>query len=90
MKNEIAALIKKVTLAQEINIKANALINRNAYEDFTRAELSMIASLAADASCVANRTAREKITEWETELAECMRMLDERKQPLYDTCQEEK
>lgn len=84
MKDEILGLVNKVKISQEINKRANAMIKNNHTEYFTTAELRMIAMLSATASIETNREARHKLVEWETELAECRQIFDNREQSIYE------
>ncbi len=83
MKDELTKLLNAVCICQEINKRANDYLVRNSYSDFTRVQLRTIAELSATRSIEANREARKKLAEWETELLECKQMFDNRTQPLY-------
>lgn len=83
MKDELTRLFNIVTICQEINKQAQSLLVTNRHSDFTLGQLRMIAELSAAKSIVANREARQKLAEWETELMECKQMFDDRVQPIY-------
>lgn len=83
MKDEIQRYLKTIEISQEINKQANKLIKNNSYSDFTRVQLRMIADLSARRSIEANREVRKRFGEWESELAECKKMYDERHQPVH-------
>lgn len=84
MKDEMQRYLKTIEISQEINKQANQLIKNNSYSDFTKVQLRMIAELSARKSIEANREARKCLGEWESELAECKKMYDERHQPVHE------
>ena len=84
MKDEMQRYLKTIEVSKEINKQANQLIKNNSYSDFTRVQLRMIADLSARKSIEANREARKCLGEWESELAGCKKMYDERHQPLHE------
>lgn len=89
MREEILRLINQAEIAQEINKRANELINGNFYSDFTRVHLRVIAELSATKAIVASREATAKLKAWEDELTECKKLYEERRQPVYDDNQKE-
>ncbi len=84
MKDEIIALCKRAAICQDIHRGADLMVKNNSTEYFTKAQLVTIAELSATESIKANREARRKLSEWETELAECKKIFDNRKQSLYE------
>ena len=77
MIDEIKYFIDKIEICQETNKQANLLIKNHNYSDFTKCQLRMIAELSATKSIELNREVKQKLAEWEMELAEAQKIYRE-------------